>query len=805
MASVPADNEFKPRDNRDVVTELQARDLMDMDFEAPPIDFLGPLMRRKSIVILFAMIGSAIGYLLYRQELPTYQSSLRLMIWKKTPPSTIVGDRIEQGVSLPKEQTLISSQEVIDSAIERGKLSELETFRNNPAPFYALKKMMTVKAVSNSTDTLELSCRGPIAEDLPGILSAVVESYQRSLNDDRVNSAQDSISLIEKLHQQLVDDKDDAKSRYYFLTEKLNLTPDADTAELKNPYLQKLERLVYDRDERKNSLSRVNERLRSLQDALSKAEGPARKEIMQSLTIESEKYLNMGYAHGGASSATTNTVNRYGQIAKIESRIDTLKSEIEGLDLEKRLLSRQYGENHPSVGKKQMQLETYRTLRDSLQGEWVKLQEELASDSSKEKEEEAKSAQSLNNGINESSIRVYVVTLRREHDLHEASLKILDEEIKNMETQASVIRAEIAELNLLKNEIREKEKSVSDIMDRLSEFTVVTSNFNTTRVRVIDLPQKGAIISPILRNYLLFSLLSGGLLGALFAILIDRGDLAFRNPYEIFQKMKVPVICKIPTIAKSKLKNDFGCTPTLITAIDPRSAASEAFRACRTALLFFGNSTGAKVYLLSSPSAGDGKSTAVANLAVSFAQGGKRVVVLDGDMRRPRQHKYFGVSMKPGMIDFAEGNVPFDEIIRPTFQDDLSLVTCGGHTANPGEFVVSAKFKEILQGLRDRFDIVLIDSPPLLPVADATALSTQVDGVLLVFRIRKGVVLASQKARELLDLVHARLFGVMVNGVDQNPYYNEYGGYGYPSQAGYYASKYYENQTKEYSEASDAT
>jgi capsular exopolysaccharide synthesis family protein len=804
MASVPADNEFKPRDNRDVVSELQARDLMEADFEAPPIDFLGPLMRRKSIVILFALIGSAVGYLLFRQELPTYQSSLRLMIWKKAPPTTMVGERIEQGVSLPKEQTLISSQEVIDSAIERGKLTELETFRNNPAPFYALKKMLTVKPVLTSTDTLELSCRGPIAEDLPGILSSVVDSYQRSLSDDRVNSAQDSIALIEKLHQQLVGDKEDAKSRYYFLMEKLNLSADADTAELKNPYLLKQAGLVQERDERKGLLSRVDELLNGLAVAF-KVEGPAKKEVLQSLTIEAEKYLNMGYAHGGATSATTNTANRFGQIAKIENRIDSIKSSIETMDMEKKLMSRQLGDNHPSVVTKQMQLENARTLRDSLQGEWVKLQEEVASDTSKEKEEEVKSAQSLNTGINESSIRVYVVTLRREKDQHEQRIKALDEEIRNMEAQASIIRSEMAELNLLKNEIREKEKSVSDIMDRLSEFTVVASNFNTTRVRVIDLPQKGVVISPILRNYLLFSLLGGGLIGGLLAILIDRGDLAFRNPYEIFQKMKVPVICKIPTISKSKLKTDLGCTPTLITAIDPRSAASEAFRACRTALLFFGNSTGAKVYLLSSPSAGDGKSTAVANLAVSFAQGGKRVVVLDGDMRRPRQHKYFGISMKPGMIDFADGNATLDDIIRPTLQEDLSLVTCGGHTANPGEFVVSPKFKEILQGLRERFDIVLVDSPPLLPVADATALSTQVDGVLLVFRIRKGVVLASQKARELLDLVHARLFGIMVNGVDQNPYYNEYGGYGYPSQAGYYASKYYENQTKEYSEASDAS
>ncbi len=167
MSLVPSENELRPRDGRDVLSEMQARENDRYGDRSPPVDFLGPLMRRKSIVILFCLIGAAIGYVLYRQELPTYQSGLRIMIWKKSPPTLINGEKYDQAVSLSKEQTLIASQDVIENAIKASKLTELESFRGHPAPFYVLKRMLSVKPVTNSSDTLEITCRGPIADDLP--------------------------------------------------------------------------------------------------------------------------------------------------------------------------------------------------------------------------------------------------------------------------------------------------------------------------------------------------------------------------------------------------------------------------------------------------------------------------------------------------------------------------------------------------------------------------------------------------------------------------------------------------------------
>ncbi len=800
--------ETQARVTRDIFAEMQARESMEMDGgggggEEKAIDFLGPLMRRKSIIILFALVACGIGYLMYRKEVPTYQSGLRIMIFTQAPPTFINGETTQMTVSLPKQQALISSEYVIEGAIKNGKLGELETFKNFPRPFPVLKQSMKVVPSPNATDALDITCSGPVAEELPKILEAVVASYERFLNDDSSGSAQRSIDLVEKVQLQIGQDSEEKKKRVHELLSKLDVRADDDSSEYKNETIDLMKQLDSQKKERNLLLAKVTEKLNGL-FAASRLEGDELADALKSIAIEAERYLSIDGYHTNSTSLLSDSVDRVEQIRRHQALMDQNNNSIEQLEIQKRINSRTFGENHPSSTRFQYQIEGLKSHNQGLLEEKDRLQNQIETAKGKEaaNEKEAKNNGAAN--ISQSSIRIYHVTLKREQAQHLEAIRVIDEQMATLDEKLPLIRSEMAELNMLKNELRVKELSNRGMMDKLSQITVMANNFVSTRVKVINSPQIGGVVAPILRNYLLFSALIGGLLGAGLAILIDRADLTFRNPYEIFQKMKVPVICKIPTISKLKGKNEFGCVPTLVTALDPRSSGAEAFRACRTALLFFANHSGAKIFLLSSPSAGDGKSTTVSNLAVSLAQSGKRVVILDSDMRRPRQHKYFGMAMKPGMMAVEAKTATLDEIIRPTFQANLFLVTCGGHPPNPGEFVVSEQFKDILQGLRERFDFVLIDSPPLLPVADATSISTQVDGVILVFRIRKGIVLASQKARELLDLVHARMLGIIVNGVDKNPYYNEYGGYGYPSHSGYSASRYYEKQAKEYSETADS-
>jgi len=129
------------------------------------------------------------------------------------------------------------------------------------------------------------------------------------------------------------------------------------------------------------------------------------------------------------------------------------------------------------------------------------------------------------------------------------------------------------------------------------------------------------------------------------------------------------------------------------------------------------------------------------------------------------------------------------------------LLTSGGRPKNPGELVASPAYADMISELRKQFDFVLIDSPPVIPVADATSLSSIVDGIIMVLRIRRGVILSAHKAKERLDLVQGNLMGVIVNGMDENLYYNEYGTY--YRGVYYYGYQYSRSYEREYSDYSD--
>ncbi|MFN9917436.1 MAG: CpsD/CapB family tyrosine-protein kinase, partial [Pirellulaceae bacterium] len=152
---------------------------------------------------------------------------------------------------------------------------------------------------------------------------------------------------------------------------------------------------------------------------------------------------------------------------------------------------------------------------------------------------------------------------------------------------------------------------------------------------------------------------------------------------------------------------------------------------------------------------------------------------------------------------FALGEATIEEIVRPSGkQPNLSVVTAGKSFSNPSEFLDSPAFDEFLTHLRSHFDIVIIDSPPVLPVADAMTLATRCDGVMLVIKIRKGVVLSSEKAVESLRQVEANVLGVIVNQGERQSHYSEYGRYGYSGYGGYtyYAGRYYDKQNSKYYE-----
>lgn len=203
-------------------------------------------------------------------------------------------------------------------------------------------------------------------------------------------------------------------------------------------------------------------------------------------------------------------------------------------------------------------------------------------------------------------------------------------------------------------------------------------------------------------------------------------------------------------------------TPNLITLTDPRSAASEAFRTLRTNLMFSSVEKPIQTLLVTSAVEGEGKSEALANLAVTFAQSGNKTILVDADMRRPAQHTIWGVEnhgLATMMIeDAAMSNPPLVD----TSIENLKVLPAGADAPNPADLLASKRMTEIIGVLKARANYILFDGPPILAATDAALLGVKLDGVLMVVKAGQSRRDQTNRAREALEQVNVRLVGAVL-------------------------------------------
>lgn len=214
----------------------------------------------------------------------------------------------------------------------------------------------------------------------------------------------------------------------------------------------------------------------------------------------------------------------------------------------------------------------------------------------------------------------------------------------------------------------------------------------------------------------------------------------------------------------------------IITVKNPKSPISEAYRTLRTNIQFSSFDKEIKVLHTTSAGPGEGKSTTVANLAVTFGQAGKKVLILDCDLRRPSQHKIFNLPNMRGLSNLLVEDLSLDELLQETEADRVRVLTTGPIPPNPAELVGSNKMKEFIKGLREstEFDIILVDSPPALAVTDALLLSLLADATLLVLNAGEVTRELAREARDALVNVNANLIGAVLNKVKKNGSYSYY-------------------------------
>ena len=767
---------------------------------ASGFDIWGPLERRKYLIALFSIIGAVIGYVYYVNCPKVYSSNALLMITTQSPPSLIDRQYRHDKQSLDKHISLIASELVLDRAVDRGNLDSMETFADSIYPVGDLKEMLEVVPVSE--ETLSIICTGPDQDELPNILGEIISSYNTEIEKDSRNDSQKVKDHIQSFTDKLSDDKENAETERSNLWAELGIESTDSQGNIINPHNKKLFRLQDQHDALRRNLKEVQDRARLLAKSLKVNEETGRIDETQVKisAIEAQEYLKL--TRGifkeetiGDDRVVSNLQPDLQRRQAVQQKIWEQDSSLSDLHFERARLSDVYGRGHKTIASLDTQIEFFTTQRSELSEQLDDLEEHIQAEARRmnaqfanEGDKQPVDLATFRSNENREWIRMYQLKLQHEQSRLLKNRQSLEEEITAYSRKAQKVAAGITKLNLLQNQIDQKGKLVSGFVNKLSEFNILAKDKHaTTSVKVLNTPKRGLKVAPSLPKSLALGTVLASLLGFGLAILIDQSELAYRNPTEIFQRLHMPVVGRIPRINIRQIEASQG-HPSLVAAHKPSATASESFRDVRTGLFFRSNVDDIKTILFTSPSPGDGKSTTTANIAISIAQAGKKVCLIDADFRRPRVHQYFGQELTPGLLGVLSGELELDEAIQPcAIQNGLFLMPAGGRPTNPGELVTSEDFRNLIEALREKFDYVLIDSPPVLPVSDPATIASIVDGVYLVTRIRKGVKLTSQKAKETLDRVGANWMGVIVNGVDENPHYSEYGyQYGNYSYGGSY-------------------
>jgi tyrosine-protein kinase Etk/Wzc len=303
-------------------------------------------------------------------------------------------------------------------------------------------------------------------------------------------------------------------------------------------------------------------------------------------------------------------------------------------------------------------------------------------------------------------------------------------------------------------------------------------------------------LQPQKKKNLLLGLLLGLMTGVGAVFFIEYLDDTIKGSEEAQRVIGAPVLAVIPFIPADG-DQDSDLHTSMVTHLRPHSAISEAFRSLRTSLHFAAINREKKVLLITSTFPGEGKTTISANLAITLSQTGARVLVIDGDLRRPSLHTKFGHSKAPGLSELLAGDVPVASVLHNTGIPNLRLITAGTTAPNPAELLGSQKMADLLVALRNEYDHIIIDAPPVLAVTDAPLLTSRCDLVLLVLETERVPVKAAHRMVEMMANVRAPVGGIVLNNKSSTSM-ERYGYYGrYDSTYGGYYAEDGEVQTEQ--------
>lgn len=684
-----------------------------------PANLVAILWRGRKIIA-----GSVLGCLLLAglylvNTSRIYQATAKLLILQQggRPLSVVsvdTGGLSEAGEDyIPTHALVLRSPVVVRRAVETvglKNLASLEVAGNLDRAVRDVTKNLSVTRPERQAKILQIDYRSKNRDEAVRLVDAITHSYKQFLEDVYQKNNSEVVVLMTKARDDLNNELKELEQKYKeFRLENPLLTSDGTGRPLIARRIEEWNRATTD------SMVRAVQ----LEEQLELGRKLARNGVsLNSIAFAMDQVAGPGSGQGARTTALNGTVP---------------SDYVRQLNQEQQRLSDRLGPQNTKVKEIQEQISTV-------------LEQSRASRNRVDQVEIRDLLDSV-----EESLRS-VVAMRT---------KIADRFEKDL---ADAKKAEIALLNesILKSNLERQRTLFNGVVDQLKQAKLV-GDYSSIRSETIEvanaLPKP---VSPLLSLTLVVALVVGGVLGAGGAVAKDLLDPRIRTLEELRKLIQIPLLGEIPELPESPAPR--ASAIGLICHAMPRSPSAEAYKVARANLDLARRNRGIQVVLVTSPHPAAGKSTVASNLAISLAQAGRRVLLVDADLRRPGQHKTFGLQRERGLVHILRDLLPLARVVQPSTIKNLDIITCGPEATNPAEILSAPELHDFLAEVRTHYDTILIDSPSLLEVADPSILGAVSDGILLVVRSSKTKRDEASRTMEILKELGTPVLGALVNG-----------------------------------------
>ena len=732
------------------------------------------LWRWKWLALLGSIIGGALGYLQYSRQEPTYRSFA--MVQVVYPSSDATGletlDTSEQirGKSRLDESLIIKSARVVDLAIDMGDLSEHPKFQDMSKlairKWILNERRLSVQpaARDNSSALIEVSfvCEDP--ELTRVIVDAVIGGYDHYLEQAYRSLGNDVNRIVTQAQDKLRESYESLAAKHAKFRKNAPMIWLGDEA--RNQFAENnitINASINDIGIESQKIQAILQHIAEAQNQNRPADGIL---VMLSSDPNLRKTLMLDQSELASPSSNKIRPSEDLPFSSAERRRALMELQIR----EQELLDT-VGEEHPTVAAVRRRIELLDRQITALVDSELRIKTENQSAITGEIDiADMTSEQKLE--LWKKSLAERIAALNKQEILLRGLAR--DNESKSKELQEY-----LTQNNLFNGELASLQRLLEVSTDTLKRIQI-TPDTSRLSLETLTPPATGAFYGPMWLPYIFGGAALGFLCIGGLAVLVDWMDQSFRGPQEISQTLGLSILGHVPQMLITGKPQEDGVDPALCTYHGGFRSANEAIRAIRTNLYFAENGQNNRVIQVTSPVPGDGKSTVASNLAVSIAQSGRSVLLMDADMRRPRIAKLFGLSDTEGIGEVIFETTTLEAATVSTPIKNLSILASTNPTPNPSELVSHQRFLDMLNEVRQAYDYVIIDTPPVLAVADACAVAARADGVVLTLRLRRDAKPTTKEAANTLQAVGARVLGVVVNGVaGTEGYAYGYRGYGY--------------------------